>query len=233
MSPLPGRRECHRPADDDPATIDRTLAVMTPSREEAGFTLVEVMIALLIFGMIAAAGVALLSFSVRAQATTNARLDDVGAAARLRGADDADLAQATRSSGPRRAWHVATRLRRQRHGLHRGARRLEQYRRGGAVIAAKGAMAARRRGDRTDCLADGRRCRAAAARGDAADVRTITLRYRFAGAWSDRWDGTQGTALPQALELTIERDDGVRAAAIVSGRRGRAAATSRPSPDAS
>ena len=70
---------------------------MTPARDndaERGFTLIEVMIALLIFGMIAAAGVALLSFSVRAQAATDARLDQVAAIARLSSAMSADLAQA-------------------------------------------------------------------------------------------------------------------------------------------
>ena len=46
---------------------------------QAGFTLVEVMVSLLIFGMLAAAGVAMLSFSVRAQAATGAKLDDLAA----------------------------------------------------------------------------------------------------------------------------------------------------------
>ena len=52
-------------------------------RGEAGFTLIEVMIALMIFGMIAAAGVALLAFSVRAQGASGAALDDIGAINRL------------------------------------------------------------------------------------------------------------------------------------------------------
>ena len=55
-----------------------------PARRRAnGFTLVEVMVALMIFGMIASAGVGLLAFSVRAQGATVERLDDVGALARL------------------------------------------------------------------------------------------------------------------------------------------------------
>ena len=44
---------------------------------ESGFTLIEMMVALVIFAMIAAAGVALLSFSIRAQASTAAQLDEV------------------------------------------------------------------------------------------------------------------------------------------------------------
>ena len=49
----------------------------TPAKRSAehGFTLVEVMIALMIFGMLAAAGVAILTFSVRAQTATGKRLD--------------------------------------------------------------------------------------------------------------------------------------------------------------
>ena len=41
------------------------------------------------------------------------------------------------------------------------------------------------------------------------DVRAMALRYRFHGAWSDRWDGSQGAALPQAVELTVTRKNGV------------------------
>ena len=68
----------------------------TPVRRfaEHGFTLVEVMISLLIFGLLAAAGVALLSFSVRAQGLTGARLEAVSARNRLSSILTADLAQA-------------------------------------------------------------------------------------------------------------------------------------------
>ena len=69
---------------------------MTPPARPArnGFTLVEVMIALMIFGMIAAAGVALLSFSIRAQGASAAALDDSAALNRLSAIMTADLAQA-------------------------------------------------------------------------------------------------------------------------------------------
>ena len=39
-------------------------------------------------------------------------------------------------------------------------------------------------------------------------VRAASLRYRYAGAWSGRWDGAGGIALPQAMELVLLRDDG-------------------------
>ena len=77
-------------------------AVIAPrpatARLPNGFTLVEVMVALMIFGMIAAAGVAILSFSVRAQATSAARLDDTAALHRTVAALSADLAQALESA---------------------------------------------------------------------------------------------------------------------------------------
>ena len=40
-------------------------------------------------------------------------------------------------------------------------------------------------------------------------VASATLRYRFAGAWSERWEGalTQ-PPLPQVVELSVQRDDG-------------------------
>ena len=62
---------------------------------EAGFTLIEVMVSLMIFGMIAAAGVAILSFSVRAQSSTGAKLDDISALTRTMSILSADLAQAS------------------------------------------------------------------------------------------------------------------------------------------
>ena len=52
------------------------------------------MISLLIFGMLAAAGAALLAFSVRAQGATAAKLDDVSSLNRTVAALSADCAQA-------------------------------------------------------------------------------------------------------------------------------------------
>jgi len=63
-------------------------------RREAGFTLIEVMISLLIFGLLSAAGVALLAFSVRAQGATAAKLDDVSGLNQLTSIMTADFAQA-------------------------------------------------------------------------------------------------------------------------------------------
>ena len=40
------------------------------------------------------------------------------------------------------------------------------------------------------------------------DVAAIGLRYRYAGAWNDRWDGTVDRPLPDAVEMTVTRTDG-------------------------
>ena len=67
---------------------------MTKFRRDAGFTLVEMLIALTIFGMLTAGGVALLSFSVRTQEMAERQLSSVGAIRRAGALLTADLAQA-------------------------------------------------------------------------------------------------------------------------------------------
>ena len=66
----------------------------TTGTGQGGFTLVEVMVALLIFAMLAAAAVAILSLSVRAQAVTGQKLDAISAVSRTTAILSADLAQA-------------------------------------------------------------------------------------------------------------------------------------------
>ena len=181
---------------------------------EHGFTLVEVMISLLIFGMLAAAGVALLSFSVRAQGVTGAKLDDVGALNRLSSALSADLAQATTRRTRNEAGDMLpafvgengsgstpmVRLVRAGWSNLDGARRPSEqkveYRLDNGVLERVAYP-----------MLDGARPLAPATL--LAHVRQVTLRYRLNGAWSDRWEGTPRAPLPQALEMRIVRDDGV------------------------
>ena len=40
------------------------------------------------------------------------------------------------------------------------------------------------------------------------NVASIKLRYRYAGAWSDQWNGTRDRPLPDAVEMTIARASG-------------------------
>ncbi len=177
---------------------------------ERGFTLVEVMIALMIFGMIAAAGVAILSFSVRAQGATNARLDQVSGIARLGAALAADLAQAQDrpardERGVLRPAFVgepqAMTLARGGWGNFDGVARAsvqkaQWWLEGGAIVRQGWPML------------DGAPPLDPATIVD--HVRSLAFRYRVAGAWTDRWQGRDGVALPQAVELIVIRDDGVR-----------------------
>ena len=176
---------------------------------ERGFTLVEVMVALMIFGMIAAAGVAILSFSIRAQGATAARLDDGSALARTVSALSADLAQAM----PRAA--------RDEGGTLRPAFIGE----GGTLMLVRGGWtnidaAPRATGQKVGWqLVDDALVRIGYPQIDGAaalppvpmlaGVQAMQLRYRYGGAWSDRWDGAGGVPLPQAVEMTIERANGV------------------------
>lgn len=192
-----------------------------PSKRSAehGFTLIEVMVALLIFGIIAAAGVAILSFSVRAQGVTAAKLDDVSALNRTVSILSADLAQAL--DRPTRDERGVTRpafageaggaadptLRLVRggwsnpDGLARPGVQKVAYRVANGVLERIGYP-------QLDGAAP---LPPAALLSGVADARA---RYRYRGAWSGRWDGANGVALPDAMELTISRTDGRRYRAL-------------------
>lgn len=167
------------------------------------------MVALMIFGMIAAAGVAILSFSIRAQGATAAKLDDGSALARTMSALSADLAQATSRAArdetgtlrPAFVGETGTLL------LVRGgwtnidaAPRATEQKVGWAVVDQALVRTGYPQLDGAPPLPPVRML---------AGVRSLRLRYRYAGAWSDRWDGAGGIPLPQAMEMTIERANGV------------------------
>jgi general secretion pathway protein J len=180
-------------------------------RDAPGFTLVEVLIALTIFGMIAGAGVALLAFSVRAQGASGAALDDAGAVNRLSAILTADLAQAQ------------DRATRDRDGtllpaFTGGAGDVPMLR---LVRAGWSNVDAAPRADLQKVeyrLENGEIERVGYPALDGAAplppavlldrVNNVRLRFRFAGAWSDRWDGNVVAALPQVVELTATRQDG-------------------------
>lgn len=174
-----------------------------------GFTLVEVMVALLIFSLLATAAVAILSLSVRAQAVTGQKLDAVSAVSRTTAILSADLAQAvdrpTRDEGGGQtpamvAGPDAMRL------VRGGWSNLDQAQRPSLQK-----VAYRLNGDVLERIAwpllDGAALMEPAALMD--HVRELHLRYRFNGAWLDQWQGQPGVALPQAAEVTIVRDDGM------------------------
>jgi general secretion pathway protein J len=174
-----------------------------PSR--SGFTLVEMLIALTIFGMLTAAGVALLTLTVRTQETSERLLAQVGELRRAGALLTADLGQA------------APRLSRDRDGRPRPA-----------FIGAAGdgelLLALVRGGNDEDPLQrveyryrDGRLDRLAFARVDGesravttpllSGVRQIRLRYRDRdGAWQPVWNVTDPTRLPRAVEMVSDSE---------------------------
>ena len=179
--------------------------------QEAGFTLIEVMIALMIFGMIAAAGVALLAFSVRAQGASGAALDDIGAINRLSSILTADLAQAV------------DRPTRDRNGVRLpafagGSGQVPMLRlvRGGWSNIDDAPRATLQKVEYQLTAGGIERVGYPALDGAAPlpaaliveGVRQANWRFRYAGAWSDRWEATPVAALPQAAELTLVREDG-------------------------
>lgn len=177
---------------------------------EYGFTLIEVMVALLIFSIIATAGVALLSFSVRAQAATTARLDELGALQRTLSILSADLAQAGNRSVRDEAGTVLPAFVGEANSA--SAPMLRLVRGGWSNIDRQPRSDAQKVEYR---LTDGVLQRVAYPRLDGAAplpvqplldrVEQVALRYRYRGAWSERWDGAGGVALPQAMELRVRR----------------------------
>lgn len=189
-------------------------------RREAGFTLVEVMVSLMIFGMLAAAGVAILSFSVRAQGATATKLDDLSALNRTIALLSGDLAQAR----PRATRDGAGNAMPAFTGESGGGSLVRFVRSGWSNIDGAPRPSTQKVEYR---LADGTLERVAYPMLDGAaplaavplltKVKAVTARYRYKGAWSDRWDGANGVPLPDALELAVERGDGTvfRAVALV------------------
>lgn len=191
-----------------------------------GFTLVEMLIALVIFGMLAAAGVALLSVSLRTQETADAMLERIGGVRRADALLSADLAQAAA-----RTW-------RDSEGRRRPAFA------GGADE--EGALLAFVRGGREDISGTPRsslqrveyRLRdrslerlafpAVDGGGDPVavplieDVRAVRLRFRDEeGEWRERWDPTDPGEMPRAVELVADTDayGAVRHLFLVGGGR--------------
>jgi general secretion pathway protein J len=190
-----------------------TLAASAGDRDgEAGFTLVELMVSLFIFGLLAISGVALLRFSIGAQADTKTRLDQVAAIGKLTALLEADLAQAvpriTRDdlgndmpaffggqgsdgqlalSFVRAGWSNPD-------GLSRASLQRVEYRYAGERI------------ERTAYpMLDG------AEPGESSmilnHVKAFRLRYRSAGKWVDRWNSENSDKLPNSVELVIDRGE--------------------------
>jgi len=173
-----------------------------------GFTLVEMLIALSIFGMLTAAGVALLSVTARTQETSDRLLAELGEIRRVGALLTADLAQAV----PRIRRGADGRPRRAFAGGAGGSPLLVAFVRRGWDAGEGDALQRvgyRLRGRVLERLAfarvDGGGDGLAVALVDG--VRALRLRYRDEdGAWSDSWEPTDAAELPHAVELVTETD---------------------------
>ncbi|OYY69730.1 type II secretion system protein GspJ [Sphingomonas sp. 28-63-12] len=192
---------------------------MTRPATQNGFTLIEMMIALLIFGLLAAAGVALLSFSVRAQGATAAKLDDIAAIGRLSSALSADLAQA---SIRRTRNEDGTTIPAFQGGSGSDGTPMLQLVRAGWTNLDDAPRSGLQKVDYR--VEDNALLRIAYPMLDGAkpltpavllrSVTSVGLRYRIGGAWSDRWEARPGVELPDAMEMIVTRTDGTRLRAV-------------------
>ncbi len=177
----------------------------------AGFTLVEVMVSLAIFGLLSAAGVGVMAYAADNQGVVGERMDRLAEVQRARGVLRADLAQ------------VAPRRMRNADGSE--ARAVFTGSRSGEPGALIGFV---RRGwsnpgeERRASLqyveyriVDGQLERATRAALDGGapvtpqvlltGVRQAGIRYRDQGYWSDGWTGTT-QSVPDAIALELQLD---------------------------
>ena len=186
-----------------------------------GFTLVEMLIALAIFAVIAGGALALLRFSVDAEIASRDKTERIAALRRFLSVWNADLAQAvprpTRDAAadshaaleaPTGAPDgVVLRLTRSGwsnfDGSPRPSLQRVEYRWANGKLARAGYP-----------FVDGAQADAAAALADSASP--PSLRFRTAdGNWQARWEPQRSAELPVAIELTLPQPGG-RALRIVS-----------------
>jgi len=171
---------------------------------EAGFTLIELLVGLFLFGLMAAAGTALLAGSVQASGQAQALVGASGDLARLRALLTADAGQAAP-----RPWRDGEGRTHAAFAVNDGAL-FTLVRRGWANPG----QAPRASLQRVEWVIDGDtlvRRSAAMVDGTAATqasvlargVTAARLRVLTAQGWQDGWSG-QPTQMPRALELTID-----------------------------
>ncbi|WP_242495973.1 type II secretion system minor pseudopilin GspJ [Sphingobium cupriresistens] len=185
----------------------------TPSGRSAehGFTLIELLVALMIFALLAGAGVLLLGNSVSAQAQIKARLDDSAAVQRAGGALAGDLGQAVPRITRTEAGTLAPAFWAHDEGE---SQPVMQFVRGGwdnlgelprpSLQKVEYWVRQGRLERRTYAQLDG------AAGDDPAalleHVEAVLLRFRDAeGKWREDWTPTQPDLLPRAVEMTVTR----------------------------
>ena len=168
-----------------------------------GFTLVELLVALLIFGMLAVAGVGLLRFSVEAQAATGTRLGSIAAQRRVESLILSDAAQAV----PRITRNEAGEPVQAFAGDPRGFTLVR-----GGVDPVDDTLQPALRKVRYR-VESGRLTRSSYAMLDGAapedgnvllpEVADIRLRYRARDGWRDIWDPIRPDLMPRAIEMVV------------------------------
>jgi general secretion pathway protein J len=171
----------------------------------AGFTLIELMIGLLIFGLMASAGTALLAGSVEASSQARSLADDAGSLTRLNTLLAADCLQAAP-----RPWRDQQGQRHSAFSTGEGA--LFTLVRRGWTNQADAPRASLQRV--SWALEGDRLVRRGAAMVDGTDagpdavflagVSSVTLRIHDGRDWRDSWASRDVTALPRAIELTLQ-----------------------------
>ncbi|HZF95554.1 MAG TPA: type II secretion system minor pseudopilin GspJ [Allosphingosinicella sp.] len=161
-----------------------------------GFTLVEMLVAVAIFGLIASASVSILSMSMTAQEAAGRKLADASSVRRASALLAGDLANA------------APRLRRDEQGAVRPA--FDADGAGFRIVRRSASL------QRVEYRLDGNRLerRSAGAVDGAAPDRTavllrgvehMSLRFRsLDGLWRERWDPEDPRLMPQAVELVVK-----------------------------
>jgi general secretion pathway protein J len=173
-----------------------------PSRQ-TGFTLVEMLVALIIFALLAAAGVGILRASVDTQSAVDRRLTEAGAVARLHALLAADLGQAavrpTRGRGGERPAFIGD------------PRAMQLVRVGWSNPDAEPRSTLQRVEWRFDPQGLAR-IGHAVLDGDANAQAAVILRQRgradfryrnLAGEWTAVWQSTPEEPLPSAVELSL------------------------------
>lgn len=167
-------------------------------KRESGFTLVEVVVALFIFGMLAAAGVSLLSFTVKAQSASARALDGVSDERRLSAMLIADLGQAVprvsrdTTGAPRPAFQAGN------------GDMILAYVRGGSrpqhveIRLDKGALVRV-----ATPFVDGTGPSLPITL--ATNIERVQSRFRTRLGWQDNWDSERTDSLPRAIDLTITK----------------------------
>lgn len=179
---------------------------MSVAARSAGFTLVEMLVALVVFGLVSAAGVGMLSSATTTQTAVRERMERVAQLQGARAILQADLSQAV----PRATRQAGGQLQRAFVGHGEAGDLLFALTRAGWDNPEHAPRASLQYVEYR--LHDGRLERRSRTALDGAvlgepqllleDVQGADMLYRYHGRWQDAWPGGHGE-IPEALDLTL------------------------------